>query len=191
MKVKTWVPQIGVISICASILACSGCAQFKAMDQPKPFKPTATTVGAKRVNVAGELGSPVNSEESNGHLVETYKYVDGGGKNTTGSKVVRVVLYTAGDLFTIFLDQLITWPAESVAFAGTDHVVTIEYEKGDDGFWRIKSFTDEEQSGKKKKAAEPATKTQSPKEKSESPAVKTETAPAKTDPPATNSPPAT
>jgi hypothetical protein len=160
------------------MLAC-GCAQFKAMDQPKPFKPTATVVGAKRVSVAGELGSPIESEESNGRLVDTYKYVDGGGKNSTGSKVTRVVLYTGADVFTLFLAQLITWPTETAGFAGTTHVVTVEFEKGPDGFWRATSVSDVDQTSKTASVEIP--KAQSPKAKAESPPAKPEVSAAKTD----------
>lgn len=179
--------QISFISAGAVALLVCGCAQFKAMDQPKPFKPTATVVGAKRVNVAGELGNPINSEESNGHLVDNYKYVDGGGKNSAGSKICRVVLYTAGDLFTLFLDQIITWPAETYGFAGTPHLVTVEYEKGNDGFWHVTEVTDVEQNAKSNGAPE---KAQSPKAKAESPATKSEITPAKPESASTNAAPA-
>jgi hypothetical protein len=132
---------VALILVLGSVLL-SSCAQCTAMKQPKPFKPTATVVGAKRADIAGELGNPVNSEQQNILLLETYKYVDGGGKNNGASKTGRVILYTAGDLFTIFLDQILTWPAEIYGFAGTTHIVTVEYIKQDDGFWHAKEIKD-------------------------------------------------
>jgi len=66
-------------------------------------------------------------------LTDNYKYVDGGGKNNGGSKTARVILYTAGDLFTIWLDQILTIPLEKFSFAGTDHSVTVDYTKSADG----------------------------------------------------------
>lgn len=183
--------RLGFIStlICTgSLLVCS-CAQFRAMDQPKPFKPTATTVGAKRVNISGELGAPLNSEENKGQLVDTYKYVDGGSKNSGGAKVGRIVLYTAGDLFTLFLDQLITWPAEIYGFAGTTHIVTVEYEKGSDGFWHAVSISDVEQEGKKK--TENVEKAESPKAKADASPTSTQTLTPKVEPSNTNAPAAT
>lgn len=167
----------------AALILC-GCAQFRAIDQPKPFKPTVTAVGAKRVNITGELGAPINSEENNGKLVDTYKYVDGGGKNSGGAKVGRIILYTAGDLFTLFLDQLITWPAEIYGFAGTPHIVTVEYQKGTDGFWHAVSVDDLEQVGKK----EATEKLESPKAKSDSSADKQMTVEPKSEAPSTNVP---
>jgi len=135
----------GVFAVIGSVAMLTGCAQFMAINQPKPFKPTMTVVGAKRVNVSGELGVPITSEEQNGQLHDVYKYVDGGAKNNGGSKTVRVILYTAGDLFTVFLDQVLTWPLETYGFAGTTHMVTVDYVKGDDGFWCVKEIDDKAQ----------------------------------------------
>ena len=90
----------------------------------------------------GELGAPRSSEEHSSHLCETYKYVDGGGKNSGGSKFCRVIVYTAGDIFTLWLDQVIWMPAEKFGFAGTDHVVTVEYNKPEDGFWHAADIQD-------------------------------------------------
>lgn len=195
MKAKSFYSKqglrLGFIStlVCTgSLLVCS-CAQFRAMDQPKPFKPTATTVGAKRVSISGELGAPLNSEESKGQLVDTYKYVDGGSKNSGGAKVGRIVLYTAGDLFTLFLDQLITWPAEIYGFAGTTHIVTVEYEKGEDGFWHAVSISDVDQQAKKNK--DNVEKAESPKAKADANPAQTQMQAPKVEPSNTNAPTAT
>ena len=81
----------------------TGCAQYMAIKQPSPFKPACLDPGVKRINVIAELGQPVNAESNTNNLTEAYKYVDGEGKNSGTSKTVRVVLYTAGDIFTLFL----------------------------------------------------------------------------------------
>lgn len=133
------------LALGASVLLLTGCAQYAAMTQPGPFKPTATVVGAERGTVIAELGSPVVSTERGESLKETYKYLDGGGKNGPASKTARVVVYTAGDVFTVFLDQLLTWPVESYVFAGTSHAVTVDYIKGEGGFWCAKKVSDVDQ----------------------------------------------
>jgi hypothetical protein len=92
-------------------------------------------VGAKRIAIVGELGEPVASQPHGTNLVDTFKYVDGGGKNSGGSKTARVVLYSAGDLFTLFIDQVIWIPSEKYGFAGTDHLVIVDYAKSDDDLW--------------------------------------------------------
>lgn len=148
MKTKLALIRIGMsIALAMGLFFLSGCAQFMVTQQPPPFKPTASIVGANRIIVAGELGSPVYSEEQNGCLIDTYRYVDGGSKNSAGMKTGRFILYCAGDVFTVFFDQLLTWPAEAYGFAGTPHMVIIQYNKGGDGFWYAKNITNVEQIG--------------------------------------------
>jgi len=123
-------------------LFASGCAEVMAIKQPRPFTPTTLVTGAKRVDIIGELGQPISSEEHTNSLTDAYKYVDGGRKNSGGSKTVRVVLYTGGDLFTCWLDQIVWMPTEKFGFAGTDHAVTVDFTKADDGFWHAAKIED-------------------------------------------------
>lgn len=106
-----------------------------AIQQPRPFTPHTLTTGTKRVDIIGELGHPITTEEHTNSLTDAYKYVDGGSKNNGSSKTVRIILYTGGDIFTCWLDQVIWMPAEKFGFAGTDHTVTIDFTKNEDGFW--------------------------------------------------------
>ena len=129
----------------------SGCAQVMALKQPKPFAPCALASGAKRTDIVGELGQPVSSEDRGHSLTDTYKYVDGGKKNCGGSKTARVVLYTAGDLFTCWLDQLIWMPVEKFAYAGIDHAVTVDYIKSENGVWIAKEVSDKPLKGRSSK----------------------------------------
>lgn len=139
-------------------LAVSGCAQYTAMNQPKPFKPTDTVVGADRATVTCELGAPLYSAERTNRLTETYKYYAGSSWNNSAGKTTRVVVYTAGDLFTVFLDQLLTWPFEAYTFAGTEHIVTVQYVKGADGFWRVQDVHDVNKGKSPEPFGEPAAK---------------------------------
>lgn len=120
----------------------TGCADIMAVKQPRPFTPSTLVTGAKRVAIIGELGQPVTSETHTNGLTDTYKYVDGGSKNNGGSKTVRVILYTGGDLFTLFLAEVIWMPMEMVGFAGTDHAVMVDYTKAEDGFWHAAKIED-------------------------------------------------
>jgi hypothetical protein len=127
------------------------CAQIMAIRQPSPFKPTCLVVGQKRVAVIGELGRPTNTEEHGDHLTDVYNYTDGGPKNNGGAKTGRVILYTVGDLFTLWLDQIIWMPAEHFGFAGTDHAVTVDFVKSEDTFWRVNQIDDRVLEGRSKK----------------------------------------
>jgi hypothetical protein len=132
-------------------LFATGCAQMMAIKQPRPFTPSGLVAGAKRVDIIGELGQPVSSEEHTNKLTDAFQYVDGGSKNNAGSKTVRVILYTGGDLFTLWLDQIIWMPTEKFGFAGTDHSVTVDYTKSEDGFWHASSIDDKALKGRSSK----------------------------------------
>jgi hypothetical protein len=116
-------------------LFATGCAQLMAVNKPKPFTPSTLITGAKRVDIVAELGQPITSETHSNQLVDAYRYVDGGQKNSTLSKTSRVLVYTAGDIFTCWLDQVVWMPAEAFGFPGTVHAVTVDYSKYEDGFW--------------------------------------------------------
>ena len=107
----------------------SGCAQVMAIRQPAPINRELLTIGQDRTVVIGALGAPVSAEDqSDGRRIEIYKYVDGGQKNAWWSKTGRVVIYTAGDVFTAWLDQIIWMPLE-LAFRGTEYASTVGYDR--------------------------------------------------------------
>lgn len=133
-----------ILSVILTGLLASGCAQYMAIKQPAPYQPSCLNPGAKRIEVIAEMGQPVTSESQTYRLIEAYKYVDGGNKNSGGSKTGRVILYTAGDLFTLWLDQIIWMPTEYYGFAGTDHSVIIEYTNSPAGFWQAATVENKE-----------------------------------------------
>jgi hypothetical protein len=148
---------LACLALGAGVLVVSGCAQYTAMNQPKPFKPTATVVGADRATVACELGAPLYRAERTNKLTETYKYFSGSSWNHPAGKTTRVVIYTAGDVFTLFLDQLLTWPFEAYTFAGTEHIVTVQYVRGENGSWQVQDMHDVNQGKSPEPFGEPAT----------------------------------
>jgi hypothetical protein len=129
-----------ILSLVLASLVASGCAQFMAFNQPAPFTPVSLNPGVKRMHVIAELGQPVDTETQTNLLTDNYKYVDGGAKNNGVSKTCRVVIYTAGDLFTLFLDQIVWMPSEKFGFAGTYHSVIIEYTNAPDGTWHASTI---------------------------------------------------
>jgi hypothetical protein len=62
------------------------------------------------------LGYPKSTEVVNGERTEMYEYVNG----SEGASKIRILLYIAGDLFTMCLSELIFWPAELAFGQGTD-----------------------------------------------------------------------
>ncbi len=61
-------------------------------------------------------------------LRDTYNYVDGGGWNARPGKALRLVVYTVGEVFTIFLTQLLWMPLE-VALRGPRYSAIVDYRR--------------------------------------------------------------
>jgi hypothetical protein len=120
----------------ACLISLSGCAQVIAAKQAAPLNRGMLVPGVERTRVIATFGTPIGHDTNdNGNMVETYSYTDGGQKNAFGSKAARILLYTAGDLFTLCLDQVIWMPME-LAFKGTDYTCKVTYERsGDD--WMV------------------------------------------------------
>jgi hypothetical protein len=73
------------------------------------------------------LGYPRSTEVVNGERTEMYEYVNG----SSGGSKVRILLYIAGDLFTICLAELIFWPAELALGQGTDERAVAIFDRDD------------------------------------------------------------
>jgi len=135
-----------VLSLAVIAVVASGCAQVMVVRQPSPFSPTTLEVGERRSVISGEIGPPVATETGENRLTDTYNYVDGGPKNHWASKIARVLMYTAGDFFTLFLTQVVWLPMESMGFKGTTHSVVVDYENGGD-YWRAEKIENNEVHG--------------------------------------------
>src|ERR1039457_3512446 len=121
MKSKKLVLSAIPLVLCG--LFASGCAEVMAIKQPRPFIPTTLVTGAKRVDIIGQLGQPISSEEHANSLTDAYQYVDGGSKNSRCPKTRWLVLYPGGDIFPCLLEQNNRMPTEKIGFWGTDHAV--------------------------------------------------------------------
>lgn len=121
--------SIFLIGIGGLVAMTSGCAQVMAIRQPAPLDRNLLAVGTDRTTVIGVFGAPVSSDDRlDGGRTEVYKYTDGGTKNAWWSKTGRVVVYTAGDVFTAWLDQVIWMPLE-LAFRGTEYASTVDFDR--------------------------------------------------------------
>lgn len=113
------------------LVAQLGCAQLMVVRQAPPLDRSTLELGAARGLIAATLGAPTASEEdpSGGQLTDTYVYTDGGKVNTWWGKAGRILLYSAGDFFTLFLTQILWMPAEIELAGGTDYKATVGYER--------------------------------------------------------------
>ncbi len=144
-----------VLALGFAIGMSSGCAQVMAIRQPAPLDRNLLAVGTDRTVVIGVLGAPVSVDDRNdGGRTEIYKYVDGGTKNSWWSKSGRVLIYTAGDVFSVWLAQIIWMPLE-LAFRGTEYASTVGYDRNGDRM-SVRSFEEiEAKTGRHVRSAGP------------------------------------
>lgn len=133
--------RVGFVLIVAGSF---GCAQMMALDQPGPLecRAGALAAGTPRANTIGCLGAPTRTIDGNDDLIDSFTYEDGRGRNSTASKVSRTFLYTVGDLFTLFLTQLVFVPAEALMLEAATYRADVVYEQDGQGVWRVHEATE-------------------------------------------------
>lgn len=141
--------MITAILLLLCVVSGTGCAQIMAGCKHGPVDRTVLARGAHRATITDELG------DGRGRLkkgavtrTERYYYVDGGKKNTTWARTGRILLYTVGDVATVFLSQILFMPIETV-LRGTQYRTRVDYQLYTDGTWRVADF-DEDPQGKYK-----------------------------------------
>jgi hypothetical protein len=103
----------------------SGCSIYKAANQPPPIDFTNVKVGASRPQLISALGLPKYSETVGDKRTDTFEFIDG---YPSGSKM-RVILYAAADIFTLFLAEIILWPLEMAVLDGVHGAAIAEYDE--------------------------------------------------------------
>ena len=101
-----------------------GCSVYCAARQPGPCYVERVKVGSSQPEVTAVLGNPKTSGVVNGQKVYTYEFADG---LPTGSKS-RIVLYVAGDVFTICLAEVIFWPMELAVLKAREGTAVVTYD---------------------------------------------------------------
>jgi hypothetical protein len=102
-----------------------GCATYTAVKIPGPVADESIELGQHRSDVELTLKGATSSEYREGDgTTAIYRYKDGPPQASKG----RVVLYIAGDVFTVFLSELIFWPIEAYASGRTDRVAAASYD---------------------------------------------------------------
>ncbi|MGB0620729.1 MAG: hypothetical protein ACPGVZ_14795 [Myxococcota bacterium] len=115
-----------LIPICAAafVIFSSGCASWVALNQPGPTEDELVVVGMHRAEVEALLRTGGSAyDEPNGHTRVRYQYSDGVHQ---GSKA-RVLVYLAGDFFTLFLSELIFWPVELAVEQSAERTAEADY----------------------------------------------------------------
>ncbi len=104
----------------------TGCATYTTLTMEGPSDDERVAIGMHRKEVERILETAAASEyDDRGLSVARYEYSDG---PPAGSKL-RSLIYVAGDLFTLFLSELVFWPIELYADQRIKRVAIAEYDE--------------------------------------------------------------
>ena len=115
------------VAFFCSVLAFSpGCSIYRAANAPAPIPLKEVQAGADRNRIIAVLGMPRSTEvNANNERTDIHEYIDG---NPQESKA-RILLYIAGDLFTLGLAELVFWPIEIATLQGDEGRAVISYDR--------------------------------------------------------------
>jgi len=113
-----------VLIVLFVMMVTGGCSVFKAANAPEPVAVERVQVGSSRSEVFSVYGVPTNSENNNGIRTDTFHFIDGYPKASKS----RVILYIAGDIFTLGLAELVFWPLEMAVLEGDEGVAVVTYD---------------------------------------------------------------
>ena len=111
------------MGLCVLLFLAQGCSVYKAATAPGPLPVENVQVGVHRNQVLSVFGMPRTTEVVKGERTEIFEFIDG---NPEASKA-RIILYLAGDLFTLTLAELIFWPLEMATLQGTEGRAVVTY----------------------------------------------------------------
>ena len=102
--------KLMALVLCLSVT--SGCATVTLSHRPGERSLSVLNPGTPRGRVIAELGAPVSTTEKNGEKLDSFTFDPG---VSGGAKFGREFFHIAADFFTLFLWELVAWPAETVA----------------------------------------------------------------------------
>lgn len=109
--------------VLALAMTLPACSIYKAATAPPPIALENVKQGASRISIVGTLGVPKLTETKADAKIDVHEFVDGSNEATKA----RIVLYIAGDLFTIGLAELVFWPVELGFGQGTPGRAVVTY----------------------------------------------------------------
>jgi hypothetical protein len=114
-----------MISLVLALTVTSGCATSTVLGRPAAKNMNALNAGTSRGMVLTELGAPTYTREVDGEKQDTFSFDKG---VNGGYKFGRGFFHIAADIFTLFLWEIVAWPAEKIA-AGPNTKVDVGYDK--------------------------------------------------------------
>ncbi len=102
-----------------------GCSIYTAANAPPSVDYKKVHVNATRAETISILGVPKLTD--NNQKTDTFEFLDG----IHGASKARIILYLAGDIFTVGLSELIFYPIEANAFDGKQCRGVVSYNAND------------------------------------------------------------
>lgn len=122
LKVNKFFSILLIGSFCLEI---SGCAAVTALRHPSKKNFEVLNRGVSRENVIAYLGAPLSSEKEEDKTIDIYQFKQG---FSGGNKATRAVFHLTADVFTLFIWEIIGWPAEAI-FDGEDMTVKVVFDE--------------------------------------------------------------
>lgn len=116
-----------LLVLMGSVSLLGGCSVYQAVHAPTPIEYKQVKLGVTRTETISYLGFPKMTDQKNNQKTDSFEFIDG---YHLASKV-RIILYLAGDIFTVGLSELIFWPIEAYGFDGKQCRGTITYDAND------------------------------------------------------------
>jgi hypothetical protein len=110
-----------------TLLTCQGCSIFCAANAPEPIHVEQLQTGKDRNSIISILGMPNSTESLNNERTDTHEFTSGYDPATK----FRILVYLAGDVFTLGFAELVFWPLEVMALQGDEGRAVITYDQGD------------------------------------------------------------
>jgi hypothetical protein len=90
----------------------SGCATTTVLRRPPRKNLDLVKVGESRGAIIAELGAPAYTKDVAGEKTDTFAFDKGVGG---GYRFARAFFHTGADIMTLFLWEIVGWPAEKIA----------------------------------------------------------------------------
>lgn len=114
---------MSLLTVSLLFLPITGCSIYSAAHAPKPVNFREVRVGQERTDVFTTLGLPRMTETTAENRKDYHEFTDGYHQAWKG----RMLVYLAGDIFTIGLSEIIFWPLEELTLQGSTGRAYVEY----------------------------------------------------------------
>jgi outer membrane protein assembly factor BamE (lipoprotein component of BamABCDE complex) len=123
IKIRSCMGEIKIMAVLGCGVLLYGGSIYQAVHAPSPVEYKKVQVGTTRTETISILGYPKMTDNKGNQKVDTFEFVDG----YQAASKARIILYLAGDVFTIGLAELIFWPLEANVFDGKQCRGTVSY----------------------------------------------------------------